>query len=115
MGTEAGNVGTAIDQRLRLAFTTAAPVDLATEDGIDLTGGIGRRAGLRMRAVGTGTTDIPNSYGTGWKSTRDTDPAAATFDSGLSQRDLIAVSGCSADGSEPTLDGPTVRAWCSWP
>ncbi|MFJ3728847.1 hypothetical protein ACIPYQ_40680 [Streptomyces sp. NPDC090045] len=52
VGTEAGNVGTAIDQRLRLAFTTAAPVDLATEAGIDLTGGIGRGAGLRMRAVG---------------------------------------------------------------
>ncbi|MEU6213075.1 hypothetical protein ABZ891_24665 [Streptomyces sp. NPDC047023] len=52
VGTEAGNVGTAIDQRLRLAFTTAAPVDLATEAGIDLTGGIGRGTGLRMRAVG---------------------------------------------------------------
>ncbi|OEJ22573.1 hypothetical protein [Streptomyces subrutilus] len=54
VGTEAGNVGTAIDQRLRLAFTAAAaaPVDLATEAGIDLTGGIGRGAGLRMRAVG---------------------------------------------------------------
>ncbi|MEU2393430.1 hypothetical protein [Streptomyces sp. NPDC007369] len=50
VGTEADNVGTAIDQRLRLAFTTAAPVDLATEAGIDLTGGIGRGAGLRMRA-----------------------------------------------------------------
>ncbi|GHE78751.1 hypothetical protein GCM10018785_53610 [Streptomyces longispororuber] len=52
VGTEAGTVGTAIDQRLRLAFTTTAPVDLATEAGIDLTGGIGRGAGLRMRAIG---------------------------------------------------------------
>ncbi|MFE6274095.1 hypothetical protein ACFVQ9_35500 [Streptomyces goshikiensis] len=53
VGTEAGTVGTAIDQRLRLAFTTAVPVDEATEAGIALTGGIGRGAGLRMRAVGS--------------------------------------------------------------
>ncbi|MFF8315536.1 hypothetical protein ACF06V_00005 [Streptomyces bobili] len=53
VGTEAGNVGTAIDQRLRLAFTAAAPVDDASLIGINLTGGIGGRgAGLRMRAVG---------------------------------------------------------------
>ncbi|MFI0742654.1 hypothetical protein ACH4PU_31925 [Streptomyces sp. NPDC021100] len=52
VGTEVGTVGTAIDQRLRLAFTTATPVDLATEIGIDLTGGIGQGTGLRMRAVG---------------------------------------------------------------
>ncbi|WP_328982803.1 hypothetical protein OG258_49280 [Streptomyces mirabilis] len=53
VGTEAGTVGTAIDQRLRLAFTAAAPVDDASLIGIDLTGGIGGRgAGLRMRAAG---------------------------------------------------------------
>ncbi|MBB1261598.1 hypothetical protein [Streptomyces alkaliterrae] len=53
VGTEAGTVGTAIDQRLRLSFAAAAPVDDASLIGIDLTGGIGARgAGLRMRAVG---------------------------------------------------------------
>ena len=62
VGTEAGTVGTAIDQRLRLAFTTAAPVDEASLIGIDLTAGIDttrlpdgsppRGAGLRMRSVG---------------------------------------------------------------
>ncbi|MFG2540099.1 hypothetical protein ACGFU4_33170 [Streptomyces sp. NPDC048511] len=53
VGTEAGTVGTAIDQRLRLAFTAAAPVDDASLIGIDLSGGIGGRgAGLRMRAAG---------------------------------------------------------------
>jgi hypothetical protein len=46
-------VGTAIDQRLRLAFTAAAPVDDASLIGIELTGRIGGRgAGLRMRSVG---------------------------------------------------------------
>jgi hypothetical protein len=43
VGTEGGTVGTAIDQRLRLAFTAAAPVDDAALIGIDLTGGIGGR------------------------------------------------------------------------
>ncbi|MEU1378000.1 hypothetical protein ABZ442_30750 [Streptomyces triculaminicus] len=52
VGTEAGTVGTAIDQRLRLAFTTAAPVDEATLIGMELTGTFGGAAGLRMRAVG---------------------------------------------------------------
>ncbi|MEE4495946.1 hypothetical protein [Streptomyces sp. BE230] len=53
VGTEAGTVGTAIDQRLRLAFTAAAPVDDASLIGIDLSGRIGGRgAGLRMRATG---------------------------------------------------------------
>ncbi len=53
VGTEAGTVGTAIDQRLRLAYTTAAPVDDASLIGIELSGGIGGRgAGLRMRAAG---------------------------------------------------------------
>lgn len=51
VGTEAGTVGTAIDQRLRLAFTAAEPVDLATLVGIEESGRAGR-AGLRMRAVG---------------------------------------------------------------
>lgn len=53
VGTEAGNVGTAIDYRLRLAFTTAAPVDPAALIGIATADGIGRAAGRRMRAVGT--------------------------------------------------------------
>lgn len=57
VGTEAGTVGTAIDQRLRLAFTAAAPVDDASLIGIDLSGGIGGRgAGLRMRAAGNELT-----------------------------------------------------------
>ncbi|MFI6098151.1 hypothetical protein ACIA8G_21535 [Lentzea sp. NPDC051213] len=34
MGFEAGTVGTAIDQRLRLAFSAAAPVDAATALGV---------------------------------------------------------------------------------
>ncbi|MER7694724.1 hypothetical protein [Streptomyces sp. NPDC097610] len=37
VGTEAGTVGTAIDQRLRLAFTAAAPVDDASLIGIELS------------------------------------------------------------------------------
>ncbi|MGQ4389059.1 hypothetical protein [Streptomyces sp. SAS_270] len=53
VGTEAGTVGTAIDQRLRLAFTTAVPVDDASLIGIELSGGFGGRgAGLWMRAAG---------------------------------------------------------------
>ncbi|MEO3810784.1 hypothetical protein ABGB17_17430 [Sphaerisporangium sp. B11E5] len=36
VGGEAGTVGTAIDQRLRLAFTTIDPVDSATRSGISL-------------------------------------------------------------------------------
>jgi hypothetical protein len=35
VGYEAGTVGTAIDQRLRLAFTSATPVDAATMIGVD--------------------------------------------------------------------------------
>ncbi|WP_331763884.1 hypothetical protein [Streptomyces cyaneofuscatus] len=50
VGTEAGTVGTSIDTRLRLAFSTAAPVDLPTGIGIELCGQFGH--GLRMRAVG---------------------------------------------------------------
>ncbi|MGY1503752.1 hypothetical protein ACW4TU_45575 (plasmid) [Streptomyces sp. QTS52] len=38
VGTEAGNVGTAIDYRLRLAFTTAEPVDPVARAGILLAG-----------------------------------------------------------------------------
>ncbi|MEU9197890.1 hypothetical protein [Streptomyces hundungensis] len=53
MGTEAGTVDTAIDQRLRLAFTAAAPVDDAALIGIEGTGLFGGHGeGLRMRAVG---------------------------------------------------------------
>ncbi|MEU1037013.1 hypothetical protein ABZ402_52375 [Streptomyces mirabilis] len=52
VGPEGGTIGTAIDQRLRPAFTAAAPVD-ASRVGIELTGGIGGRgAGLRMRTIG---------------------------------------------------------------
>ncbi|MFD6691042.1 hypothetical protein ACFWEV_34885 [Streptomyces bacillaris] len=39
VGTEAGTVGTAIDQRLRLAFTAASPVDAATAIGVLEAGG----------------------------------------------------------------------------
>ncbi|MFD4833237.1 hypothetical protein ACFWPV_25770 [Streptomyces uncialis] len=56
VGTEAGTVGTAIDTRLRLAFTTAMPVDLATQIGIDLIATT-RSAGLRMRTVGNQLAD----------------------------------------------------------
>ncbi|MEW2467971.1 hypothetical protein AB0919_23570 [Streptomyces sp. NPDC046994] len=41
VATEAGTVGTAIDQRLRLAFTALAPVDEASLAGIELTGRAG--------------------------------------------------------------------------
>ncbi|MGI5262341.1 hypothetical protein [Streptomyces angustmyceticus] len=56
VGTEAGTVGTAIDYRLRLAFTTAAPVDPAALIGIEQAGGVGRAAGARMQAVGNELT-----------------------------------------------------------
>ena len=52
VGTEAGTVGTAIDQRLRLAFTIAEPIDTATLIGIECTGATYGGLGLRMRAVG---------------------------------------------------------------
>lgn len=52
VGTEGGTVGTTIDTRLRLAFTTAAPVDLAAAIGIEQTGRYYQGTGLRMRAVG---------------------------------------------------------------
>jgi hypothetical protein len=53
VGTEAGTVGTAIDQRLRLAFTAAAPVDEASLSGIQLSGEFGGpMASGRMLAVG---------------------------------------------------------------
>ncbi|OKK05268.1 hypothetical protein AMK09_37565 [Streptomyces sp. CB02488] len=52
VGTEAGTVGTAIDTRLRLAFTAAAPVDLPTRIGIEMVATDFQRIGLRMRAVG---------------------------------------------------------------
>ncbi|MGW6917343.1 hypothetical protein ACWGB8_26455 [Kitasatospora sp. NPDC054939] len=51
-GTGAGTVGTAIDQRLRLAFTAAHPVDLPTRFGVDTARQMGSRAGERMGAVG---------------------------------------------------------------
>jgi len=35
VGYEVGTIGTAIDQRLRLAFTSSAPVDAATLLGVD--------------------------------------------------------------------------------
>ncbi|WP_331735578.1 hypothetical protein [Streptomyces sp. NBC_00057] len=52
VGTEVGTAGTAIDTRLRLAFTTAAPVDLAAALGIEQTGRDYQSTGLRMHAVG---------------------------------------------------------------
>jgi hypothetical protein len=42
VGYEAGTVGTAIDQRLRLAFTSGAPVDAATMIGVDNVRATGR-------------------------------------------------------------------------
>ncbi|MER5228286.1 hypothetical protein [Streptomyces flaveus] len=52
VGTEAGNVGTAIDYRLRLAFTIAEPVDHVARAGILLTGTYGSDPSQRMRKVG---------------------------------------------------------------
>lgn len=52
VGTEAGNVGTAIDYRLRLAFTTAEPVDHVVRAGILLTGTYDSDPSQQMRAVG---------------------------------------------------------------
>ncbi|MET9520317.1 hypothetical protein [Streptomyces sp. NPDC002994] len=52
VGTEAGNVGTAIDYRLRLAFTTADPVDPVARAGILLTGTYDSDPSQRMREVG---------------------------------------------------------------
>jgi hypothetical protein len=52
VGTEAGNVGTAIDYRLRLAFTTAEPVDDVARTGILLSGTSNSDAGQRMQEVG---------------------------------------------------------------
>lgn len=58
VGTEAGTVGTAIDQRLRLAFTTAVPVDAATLGGVESSAAFGRAgAGERMRQVGVELAD----------------------------------------------------------
>ncbi|MGW0664591.1 hypothetical protein [Streptodolium elevatio] len=62
VGTEAGTVGTAIDQRLRLAFTAAQPaaqpVDRATVLGIATCHEVGgHRAGRRMRKVGAELAD----------------------------------------------------------
>jgi hypothetical protein len=52
VGTEAGNVGTAIDCRLRLAFTAAEPVDHVASAGILLTGTHVSDASRRMHVVG---------------------------------------------------------------
>jgi hypothetical protein len=52
VGTEAENVGTAIDYRLRLAFTTAEPVDHVARAGILLTGTYDSDPSQRMREVG---------------------------------------------------------------
>ncbi|AEM88530.1 hypothetical protein [Streptomyces violaceusniger] len=52
VGMEAGNVGTAIDYRMRLAFTTAEPVDHVARAGILLTGTRDSHPSQRMRAVG---------------------------------------------------------------
>ncbi|WP_051774437.1 hypothetical protein [Streptomyces sp. NRRL S-237] len=57
VGTEAGTVGTAIDHRLRLAFTTAAPVDPAALAGIELTDRLRSTADRRMYTVGQELTD----------------------------------------------------------
>jgi hypothetical protein len=53
VGTEAGTVGTAIDQRLRLAFTTAEPVDEATRIGMLMSRGErGSKTGETLFRVG---------------------------------------------------------------
>ncbi|MFF7191389.1 hypothetical protein ACFZAR_40795 [Streptomyces sp. NPDC008222] len=52
VNTEAGNVGTAIDYRLRLAFTAAEPVDHVAIAGILLTSEHGSEVSQRMHAVG---------------------------------------------------------------
>ncbi|MGW7821840.1 hypothetical protein ACWGLF_27820 [Streptomyces puniciscabiei] len=52
VGTEAGNVGTAIDYRLRLAFTAAEPVDPVALEGIEITGQYRSDVSQRMHAVG---------------------------------------------------------------
>ncbi|WP_439681687.1 hypothetical protein [Embleya sp. MST-111070] len=58
VGTEAGTVGTAVDQRLRLAFTAARPVDLATLIGVaSCADAAGRTAGRRMRRIGRELVD----------------------------------------------------------
>ncbi|MFD5522355.1 hypothetical protein [Streptomyces sp. NPDC127066] len=54
VGAEAENVGTAIDCPLRLAFTTAVPVDPAARAGITLTGTYDSDASQRRRRVGEG-------------------------------------------------------------
>ncbi|MEU1701816.1 hypothetical protein [Streptomyces pseudogriseolus] len=52
VGTEAGNVGTVIDYRLRVAFTAAEPVDHVVRLGILLTGSYESDARQRLRDVG---------------------------------------------------------------
>jgi hypothetical protein len=52
VGTEAGNVGTAIDYRLRLAFTAAEPIDHVAHASILLISPCDSDARQRMRNVG---------------------------------------------------------------
>ncbi|MFJ3310830.1 hypothetical protein ACIPSA_49445 [Streptomyces sp. NPDC086549] len=52
VGTEACTIGTAIDYRLRLAFTAAQPVDPIARAGFLLISSDGSEAGRQMRAVG---------------------------------------------------------------
>ncbi|MFD3381301.1 hypothetical protein [Streptomyces sp. NPDC058697] len=52
VGAEAGTVGTAVDYRLRLAFTAAEPVDPVASAGILLTGTHTSKAFKRMHEVG---------------------------------------------------------------
>jgi hypothetical protein len=67
VGTEAGTVGTAIDQRLRLAFTAAAPVDDASMVGIEVAATMGgrRKAGDRMRDVGAELVELLHATASG--------------------------------------------------
>ncbi|TDB91037.1 hypothetical protein E1264_03160 [Actinomadura sp. KC216] len=53
VGYEAGTIGTAIDQRLRLAFTSSVPVDAATLLGVDgcLAAAARPRAGRAAHAI----------------------------------------------------------------
>jgi hypothetical protein len=53
VGTEAGNVSTAIDYRPRLAVTTAEPVDPFARAGVvQLTGAYDSQARQRMQQLG---------------------------------------------------------------
>ncbi|MGY1503759.1 hypothetical protein ACW4TU_45620 (plasmid) [Streptomyces sp. QTS52] len=71
--------------------------------------GISRAQAYRLLDIARSLAAIHSAVATGTETsrTRDTDPAAAALDYGLSQRALIAVSGRTHDVAE--LDHPTPR------